>query len=164
MYNSYLNSATSCSGRNKCICLASTVSECSHIEGTVANEHACTCGSGVICGSDTGLYCTASSSTCSKGDTCTNVKGISLNDKDCACGADATSCNFETGRYCHAEYSRCSRNHVCPHADASNANNGTCWCGTNICDDQTGLYCSWRGCSEMRRRCRTPGARRLRRC
>ena len=140
-YNSFANDL-SCSVNYPCICITAPV--CTNTNAAVANTDTCFCGS-TTCTSENGLYCSASSNTCSPGIECEKVnsdKGEIENTIDCACGTK--SCNSINGLYCFASGNTCSPVPIpiCSKTDGSALNSVACFCGSNnkICDDHS-KYC-----------------------
>ena len=138
-YNSNSQSTVACGVQgSECLCLA--VTTCVHTDSSAANGGPCDCGTSV-CTESTGLYCNASSNTCSGGEACANATGAYPNDKDCTCGN--APCNPFVGMYCYASNSQCSVAPApdCPVNDGSAANAAACTCGLEQCTETTGLIC-----------------------
>ena len=115
-----------------------TAPDCIQTDGTISNTSPCICGS-TACG--VGLYCTKSSSTCSRGNVCGIIDGTTPNSVACACGT--TACNAENGFYCTASSDTCaSRPAVqCTYLTPSAENSVDCQCGLTDCTSATGRYC-----------------------
>ena len=102
LYFRTAGSAGQCSSSYPCLCI--TAPDCTQTDGTTLNTGVCLCG-GTACTDTTGLFCTASTSTC-RHPACTAVDGSAANDASCACGT--AECTSETGLFCTASTSTCS--------------------------------------------------------
>jgi len=124
-----------CTSVDFCLCVAAS-DYCTQINGTTSNTDACLCG-GTGCTPDSGLFCTASTNTCSPYASCTVGDGSTVNSDSCACGTN--DCTAATGLFC--EQNTCSPYASCTVGDGSSANSDSCACGTNDCTAVTGLFC-----------------------
>ena len=124
-----------CTSVDFCLCVAAS-DYCTQINGTTSNTDACLCG-GTGCTPDSGLFCTASTNTCSPYASCTVGDGSTVNSDSCACGTN--DCTAATGLFC--EQNTCSPYASCTVGDSSSANSDSCACGTNDCTAVTGLFC-----------------------
>ena len=89
--------------RLTCLCL-SAASTCEHGDGTCENRRPCVCGA-TTCTANSGLYCNAKFSSCSRKRSCIYSDGMNQNPSDCQCGDD--TCTEKSGLYCH--FNTCSK-------------------------------------------------------
>ena len=141
-YNTLSTSTTSCTTDYSDFCLCVLVPDCTHTNGATSNTDACLCG-GTECTAASGLFCTASTNTCSPYASCTVGDGSTVNSDSCACGTN--DCTAATGLFC--EQNTCSPYASCTVGDGSSANSDSCACGTNDCTAATGLFCEQNTCS-----------------
>ena len=96
-YNTLSTSTTSCTTDYSDFCLCVLVPDCTHTNGATSNTDACLCG-GTECTAASGLFCTASTNTCSPYASCTVGDGSTVNSDSCACGTN--DCTAATGLFC----------------------------------------------------------------
>ena len=136
-YNTYSSSTQWCNyNSNYCICFSAPT--CDKTGGLISNTSPCLCGTSA-CSPSSGLYCDTSTSTCSRGDTCSNIDVSEENSVACACGDAA--CNDFNGKFCYSSLSFCSAVSSCAITDGSAANPGRCKCENEFCTESTGLIC-----------------------
>jgi hypothetical protein len=115
-------------------------SDCSTTDGTAVNDGTCTCNT-AACTPGTGLYCTASSSSChSIANLCANTDGNTENTENCQCGNSV--CSDVTGHFCTSAEHKCSLFEVCANTAGTTENTENCQCGSSVCSDVTGHFCT----------------------
>ena len=137
IYNTRSTSTEQCQWLNS-FCLCVVVPDCTHTNGVTSNTDACLCGGiDVRCTAASGLFCTASTNTCSPYASCTVGDGSTVNSDSCACGTN--DCTAATGLFCDASISQCATVAYCTHTNGVTSNTDACLCGGTECTP--GIFC-----------------------